>query len=99
MIFGDEKSKDGVGLLVLNPMGFRQLVRPVDEFDRQFGVRRISDVLFLNHGVNIDRGLQGRLALQLNTDLTDCLKTRRTDSLSEMHQLGTVAGKLTAEFC
>ena len=67
-----------VGAPLLNAVGLSQLVQAIDDFNRQFTIGRIGDVLFLNGRVDVNRVLLSGFTVQPDTDLKEFINAVRT---------------------
>ena len=76
---------------MLDAIGLGELVQTVDDFDGQFAVGWISDVLFLHCGVDVDGVCQCGFAMHSHTALKQLVDAFCTNALSEMHQFAAVA--------
>ena len=83
----------------MDAIGLGELVQTVDDFDGQFAVGWVGDVLFLHCGVDVDGVFQCGFAEQSHTALKQLVHAFCTNAFPEIHQFTAVARQLAAKLC
>ena len=84
---------------MLDAIGLGELVQTVDDFDGQFAVGWVGDVLFLHCGVDVDGVFQCGFAEQSHTALKQLVHAFCTNAFPEIYQFTAVARQLAAKLC